>query len=195
MQLKGWNTYYADSCSKSWPKEGRKMLQKGQVVINILWMQLCAVFLLNNLSFLISSKSWCPSSMLPVPSTWFFWKFGQIALGWADSLEVHFQVLELFCFWNYTSSWKVGDEYGVYGTVTKGTCSEETWLKVCLCRSGSCFLRVSVPSCCLYSTQYYYIMELSCQITARRVDEKAHESFLTVIKNYGSIVYIRYCVC
>lgn len=50
MQLKAWNTY-ADSCSKSWPKGGRKMLQKGQAVINILWMQLCAVFLLNNFSF------------------------------------------------------------------------------------------------------------------------------------------------
>lgn len=88
-----------------------------------------------------------------------FWKFGQAALGRADSLEVHFQVLELFCSWNYTSSWKEGDVYGMYGMVTKGTCSEETWLKVCLCWSRSCFLRAAVSSCCLYSTHYYYIME------------------------------------
>lgn len=43
--------------------------------------------------------------------------------------------------------------------VTKGTCSEETWLKLCLCWSRSCFLRAAVSSCCLYSTHYYYIME------------------------------------
>ena len=57
MQAKGQNNYYADCWSKSWPKGGRKLLQKGQVRINILWVQLCIVFLLNNYSFAISPKS------------------------------------------------------------------------------------------------------------------------------------------
>lgn len=36
MQQKDQNTYYADCWSKSWPKGGRKLLQKGQAMINIL---------------------------------------------------------------------------------------------------------------------------------------------------------------
>lgn len=84
--------------------------------------------------------------------------------------------------------------YGLYGVLIKGTCSEETRLKVCLCWSRSSFLRASASSCCLCSSHYCYIMELPWQITARRVDEKPVDPFLTVIKNYHSIVYIRYCL-
>lgn len=154
MQLKGWNTYYAESCSKSWPKGGRKMLQKGQVVINILWMHLCAVLFLNNFSFPISSKSLWPMHFVCAQYL-FFWKFGQVALEWADSLEVHFQVLELFCFWchwNYTSSWKEGDVYGTYGMATKGTCSEKTWLKVCAGGGAASWELLYLPAVCTAPT-------------------------------------------
>lgn len=46
----------------------------------------------------------------------------------ANSLEVLFQVLELYCFWchwNDTSSREEGDMYGRYSMVTKVICSEE----------------------------------------------------------------------
>lgn len=70
MQWKSWHTYYADSCSKSWPKGGRRMLQKGQVVINILWMQLRAVFLVNNFFLPFHLKAGVPAVCCLCPANW-----------------------------------------------------------------------------------------------------------------------------